>query len=137
MQSHAEVESAHQEAAKLAAACRARAHEVLANGSRGLKIAGHRRQEYNGAYRAVDERDGWPVLQNEHGMWLYRPAHRGLNSSKSWMLWQDHIPDVDRCNAYFDSPDGSFPMGKQTWRIWDTPSGAFGTGSLTMSIDAE
>eukprot|EP01052_Picozoa_sp_SAG31_P073801 SAG31_NODE_32862_length_350_cov_30.390438_1_plen_66_part_01 len=43
----------------------------------GLELAGHDTAHFNGAYRVIDERDGWPVLRNENGIWMFRPSHTG------------------------------------------------------------
>ena len=100
----------------------------------GFRVAGHSFAEYNGTYEAVDERDGWPVLRNEHGRWLYRPSHRGLLSSNSWTLWKEHTPEMNKCNAYIDAPDGSFPVGEQTWEVWSEGAGRFELGALQLRV---
>ena len=101
----------------------------------GIVLTGHtailQADEYNGTYRAVDERDGWPVLQNEHGMWLFRPsAASGL--SHRWFIWREHTPAVDQCYSYIDAPDGSFPVGEQTWKVWERDG--FVDRPLTMRV---
>ena len=133
MQSARETEAARTRAKELAAACRGRARAVLASADGltcGITIAQHGNANYNGTYHAVAERDGWPVLQNEHGMWLYRPSVKG--QSIRWFLWSEHTPDVDQCSAYIDAPDGSFPIGEQSWKVWDADIEGFSAGTLTM-----
>ena len=129
-----EAESAHRRQDELNAACQARAQAQLINGCgievAGLDLAGQSAQ-YRGTYRAVDERDGWPVLQNEHGMWLFRPsAASGL--SHRWFIWREHTPAVDQCYSYIDAPDGSFPVGEQTWKVWERDG--FVDRPLTMRV---
>ena len=124
------------EAKEFAAACRGRARAVLATADGltcGITVAQHSIAVYNGAYRVVDERDGWPVLQNEHGIWLYRPSHKGHKSSNAWLLSEDHTPDVDQCNAYIDAPDGSFPIGEQSWNVWDVVASSFRPRNLIVT----
>ena len=98
----------------------------------GITIAQHGNADYNGTYYAVEERDGWPVLRNECGTWLYRPSFTGLPNSNAWLLWREHTPDVNQCNAYIDAPDGSFPIGEQSWKVWDADIEGFSAGTLTM-----
>ena len=76
LQSATEVETWRSRQKQLEQECRTRAKAVLSDGNCGLMLAGHSFAEYNGTYEAVDERDGWPVLRNEHGRWLYRPSQR-------------------------------------------------------------
>ena len=121
---------------QLAEECRARAKAALTDGSYGLRLAGHSFAAYNGTYAAVDERDGWPVLRNEHGMWLYRPSHRGRLNSNSWTLRNDHTPETSVCNASIDAPDGSFPVGEQTWKVWNEGAGCFERRALGLRVVA-
>ena len=79
----------------------------------GLTIAGSRLGLFGGTYRAVDERDGWPVLQNEHGRWLFRPAKPSVQ--RYWVLSIEHTPESNAANAHIDMPDGSFPIGEHSW----------------------
>ena len=135
-QSATEVETWRSRQKQLEQECRTRAKAVLSDGNCGLMLAGHSFAEYNGTYEAVDERDGWPVLRNEHGRWLYRPSHRSLLSSNSWTLWKEHTPEMNKCNAYIDAPDGSFPVGEQTWEVWSEGAGRFELGALQLRIVA-
>ena len=57
-----------------------------------MVVSGHPADAYNGTYAVVDERDGWPVLQNEHGVWFFRFGQRGFVNSDTWRLWHDVCP---------------------------------------------
>ena len=116
---------------ELAQEVRARAQAQLVNGTCGLELSGHSTINYNGTYEAVDERDGWPVLQNEHGIWLFRPVSR---FGTRWRLWHEHNPESDTSNAYIEAADGSFPIGEHPWRVWDDALGSHQPDTLTMRV---
>ena len=140
MQSARETDAVRKRVEELAAACRGRARAVLASEDGltcGITIAQHGNADYNGTYYAVEERDGWPVLRNECGMWLYRPSFKGLPNSNAWLLWKEHTPDVNQCNAYIDAPDGSFPIGEQSWKVWDVFASSFRTRNLIAASTTE
>ena len=101
-----------------------------------MELSGHTTAGYNGTYRAVDERDGWPVLQNEDGIWLFRVGSQpGLGDAReSWRLWKKHTWDVDECNSYCRSTDGSFPIGEQRWHTYDTATRQFLPLTMTMHV---
>ena len=94
-----------------------------------MELSGHSITRYNGTYEAVDERDGWPVLQNEHGVWLFHPV-----ASTCWRLWREHNPESDISNAYIEATDGSFPIGEHPWRVWDDASSSHQPDTLTMRV---
>ena len=99
----------------------------------GLRVCGHYSRAYNGTYAAVDERDGWPVLQNEHGVWLFRSGLQGVENDDTWRLWHQHTWNVDRCNSYINT-DGSFPMGAVVWKVFDDVAKTFQRRTLTMQV---
>ena len=103
----------------------------------GLELSRHPVCLFNGAYRAVDERDGWPVLQNEHGMWLFRVgpwARSRGDTGDSWRLSHEHTWDVDECNSYSISADGSLPVGDRSWHTIDGTTRLFAPRTMTMSV---
>jgi hypothetical protein len=134
LQSATEVETWRSRHKQLAHECRARAKAALGDGNCGLRRSGHSVAVFNGTYEAVDERDGWPVLRNEHSVWLYRPSHRGETTSNSWTLSKEHTPDTTACEVYIDAPDGSFPVGEQTWQVWNFRSRLWEGGVLRMRV---
>ena len=69
----------------------------------GLRVGGHSSSVYNGTYAAVDERGGWPVLQNEHGVWLFRCGLQEQDNCDTWRLWHEHTWNVDRSLSPFPS----------------------------------
>ena len=137
VQSARDMESRRRQEEETARERRARAQADLAGGSCGLALSGHAYDTYNGTYRVVDERDGWPVLQNEHGMWLFRVGSwaRSLgDTGDSWRLSHEHTWDVDECNSYFISADGSLPVGDRSWHTIDGTTRLFAPRTMTMSV---
>ena len=130
------MESLRRQEEELARERRARARENLAGGDCGLELNGHASADYNGTYRTVDERDGWPVLRNEHGTWLFRIGHLGgLGDGRdSWRLWKNHTWDIDECNSYFTSTDGSLPIGEHEWRVHSGAGRRFLPRTMTMCV---
>ena len=135
-QSARDMESRRRQQENLARDCRARAQADLAGGSCGVAISGHTSASYNGTYDVVDERDGWPVLRNEHGTWLFRVGFVAglLDSGDSWRLCHKHTWDIDECNSYFRSTDGSFPIGERSWRKYDDATRVFLPHTMTMRV---
>eukprot|EP01052_Picozoa_sp_SAG31_P009999 SAG31_NODE_535_length_14348_cov_11.339603_22_plen_186_part_00 len=76
--------------------------------SAGFALARHDTAHYNGAYRVIDERDGWPVLRNENGIWMFRPSHTGYSTSTAWVLSKNHGHDSKVCSAYIKAPGKKF-----------------------------
>ena len=92
-----------------------------------MRLGGHSTASYNGTYEAVDEHDGWPVLKNEYGNCLFRRLR-----SPKWYLAPKHTPESNTANAHIIGEDGSFPIGEQSWNVWDDQG--FSTRTLTMDL---
>ena len=94
-----------------------------------MRLSGHSAVSYNGTYEAVDEHDGWPVLQNENGNYLFRRLR-----SPQWYLATKHTPESNTSNAHISGEDGSFPIGEHAWNVWNEPSRSFEPRTLTMRV---
>ena len=60
----------------------------------------------------------------------------------SWLRTTQSATEVEtwrsrqKTNAYIDAPDGSFPVGEQTWEVWSEGAGRFELGALQLRIVA-
>eukprot|EP01052_Picozoa_sp_SAG31_P039699 SAG31_NODE_5561_length_2457_cov_1.765903_2_plen_284_part_00 len=107
----------------------------------GFLFSDHPTARFNGLYRpiALDDIDisdfykrkyaGWPILQNEEGMYCYRQLKR-----KEWLLRTRFTPGETGSHSQISAPLGPLPMGENIagWRSWI--EGEWKPHSLTIVV---
>ena len=58
------------------------------------------------------DHEGWPVLKNANGMYLYYHQPK-----KRWFLRNQCLPEQDGAAIFFDAPEGPLPVGVHTWQV--------------------
>ena len=59
------------------------------------------------------DHEGWPVLKNANGMYLYYHQPK-----KRWFLRNQCLPEQDGAAVFFDAPEGPLPVGAHIWKCW-------------------
>ena len=96
--------------------------------AKAVSVEGHPLAAYNGVYTHDSTHEGWPVLKNAKGRYLYRYRTEG-----SWRLGKELTPDRGGCSAKILATEGPLPIGAHTWRCWVRGT-EFVDGTLTVGL---
>lgn len=89
----------------------------------GYAVEEHPLSTFNGVYREMGERAGWPTFQNEHGVHCFQEdgqGHPGTSSTRAKDQWRFGTDKTLRsCTTWIDAGPGGacrpLPVGRRTW----------------------